>query len=193
MHATTDAIFALWVAFWTYWFVASSKTKEARASSSSGTPTGVRATRFTGVRIAAILAFLLLLRAGVFKGSAGSASGPWSQGIGLAVFLSGLALAVWARVCIGGNWGMPMSRKADPELVTTGPYRRIRHPIYTGIILATVGTAIAINLYWFIAAALLSAYFIYSSYVEESNMEKALPEQYRAYKRSTKRMIPFIY
>ena len=65
-----------------------------------------------------------------------------------ACFVLGLALAVWARVYLGRNWGMPMSRRADPELVTTGPYRRVRHPIYSGLILAMAGTAIAVSLYW---------------------------------------------
>ena len=63
---------------------------------------------------------------------------PWLLGTSRAVFVLGLALAVWARVYLGRNWGMPMSAKADPELVTTGPYRRIRHPIYTGVILGMV-------------------------------------------------------
>jgi protein-S-isoprenylcysteine O-methyltransferase Ste14 len=51
----------------------------------------------------------------------------------------------------------PMSLKVDPDLVTTGPYRTIRHPIYSGIILAMVGTAVAVSWYWLIAIALLGA------------------------------------
>ena len=66
-----------------------------------------------------------LLRVRALKGHE-AISGPWLQGISLAVFFLGLALAVWARVYLGRNWGMPMSQKADPELVTTGPYRSIR-------------------------------------------------------------------
>ncbi len=117
---------------------------------------------------------------------------PWLQGIGLAIFVLGLALAVWARMYIGRNWGMPMSEKADPELVTTGPYSTIRHPIYSGIILAMVGTAVAVSLYWLIAVALLGAYFLYSAVMEERYMADVFPDAYPRYKQSTKMLIPFI-
>ena len=117
---------------------------------------------------------------------------PWLQGIGLAVFLLGLALAVWARVYLGRNWGMPMSQKDDPELITTGPYHLIRHPIYSGIILAMIGTAIAVSLYWLVAVAVLGAYFLYSAVMEERFMTGLFPESYPAYKRSTRMLIPFI-
>lgn len=88
---------------------------------------------------------------------------------------------------------MPMSEKADPELVTTGPYRSVRHPIYSGIILAMIGTAIAVSLYWLIAVALIGAYFIYSAVMEERHMASVFPDAYPKYKRSTKMMIPFTF
>src|SRR5262249_50967074 len=114
------------------------------------------------------------------------------QGIGLAVVLMGLALAIWARIYIGRNWGMPMSEKLDPELVTTGPYSRGRHPIYSGIILATIGTAIAVSVYWLIAVALLGVYLGYSAVMEERYMTERFPDAYPAYKRSTKMIVPFL-
>jgi protein-S-isoprenylcysteine O-methyltransferase Ste14 len=95
-------------------------------------------------------------------------------------------------VFLGRNWGLPMTQKADPELVTSGPYRTIRHPIYTGMLLALVGTAVAVSLYWLIAVALLGAYLVYSSLMEERYMAKRFPDSYPDYKRSTKMLIPFI-
>ena len=86
------------------------------------------------------------------------------------------------RVYLGRNWGMPMTRKADPELVTSGPYHKIRHPIYTGIILAMVGTTIAVSLYWLVAVFVIGAYFIYSAVVEERSMTQLFPDTYPAYK-----------
>ena len=139
-----------------------------------------------------ILVILLLVRAGVLKGQE-AISDPWLQGIGLAVFLLGLALAIWARVYLGRNWGMPMSQKADPELVTTGPYGSNRHPIYSGIILAMIGTTIAVSLYWLVAVVLLGAYFVYSAIAEERFMASRFPDSYPEYKRSTKMLIPFIF
>jgi protein-S-isoprenylcysteine O-methyltransferase Ste14 len=181
MHVVDLVIFAVWVAFWIYWLASSVGVKAGHTQWN----------RFAGIRVGLILVILLLARVRVFKGHA-AISNPWLQGIGLALFLLGLALAVWARVYLGRNWGMPMSQKDDPELVTTGPYRSIRHPIYSGIILAMIGTTIAASLYWLIAVVLLGAYFIYSAIVEERFMARRFPDSYPEYKRSTKMLIPFI-
>ena len=148
-------------------------------------------TRFAGVRVAVIVLVFLLVRARAFKGTAATHD-PWLLGVGLALFLLGLGLAVWARVYLGRNWGMPMSQKDDPELVTSGPYSRVRHPIYTGVILAMLGTAIAVSLYWLVAVIVLGAYFMYSAVVEERSMERQFPGSYPDYKRSTKMLVPFL-
>jgi protein-S-isoprenylcysteine O-methyltransferase Ste14 len=86
-----------------------------------------------------------------------------------------------------------MSEKVDPELVTTGPYSRVRHPIYSGIILAMIGTAIAVSWYWLLAVVLLGAYFVYSAVMEERYMAGLFPDTYSAYKRSTKMLVPFVF
>jgi protein-S-isoprenylcysteine O-methyltransferase Ste14 len=182
MHVIDIVIFAGWVAFWIYWLVASIGVKVGQT----------RWTRFAGIRVGVILVVLLLLRVRAVKGHE-TANDPWLQGIGLAFFVLGLALAIWARVYLGRNWGMPMSQKADPELVTTGPYSSIRHPIYSGIILAMIGTTIAVSLYWLVAVVLLGAYFVYSAFMEERFMADRFPDSYPEYKRSTKMLIPFIF
>jgi protein-S-isoprenylcysteine O-methyltransferase Ste14 len=182
MRAIDIVIGAGWVVFWIYWLAASAGVKAGRT----------RWTRFAGFRVAIILIVLLLLRLGVFKAQAVTRD-PWLQVIGLVIFLLGLALAVWARVYIGRNWGMPMSEKADPELVTTGPYSTVRHPIYSGIILAMIGTTVAVSLYWLVAVVLLGAYFIYSAVMEERYMAGRFPDTYPKYKQSTKMLIPFIF
>jgi protein-S-isoprenylcysteine O-methyltransferase Ste14 len=127
----------------------------------------------------------------VLKGRAATGN-PWLLAIGLAIFVLGLALAVWARVYLGRNCGMPMSQRADHELVTTGPYGRIRHPIYSGIILGMVGTAIAVSPYWLNAVAILGAYFLFSAAIEERIMARLFPVAYPPYKRATKMLIPYI-
>ena len=86
-----------------------------------------------------------------------------------------------------------MSRKTDPELVTTGPYRSVRHPIYSGIILALLGTALAINLHWLILVAVVGAYFAYCAVMEERYLTERFPDAYPDYQRSTKMLIPFIF
>ncbi len=175
-------ILAGWVGFWLYWLIAAANVKPGRT----------RWARFAGVRVVLVVLVVLLLRLHVLKGHAGFTHSPWLQGAGLAVFVAGLALAVWARLYIGQNWGMPMSEKTDPQLVTTGPYRLIRHPIYSGIILAMIGTALAGSVFWLVAVGVIGGYFIYSAVMEERYMNSLFPDTYPAYRRSTKMLIPFL-
>ena len=182
MRAIDVIIGVGWTVFWAYWFVMAFAAKAEQS----------RWARFAGVRVGIILVILLLVRLRVFKSHGAAAGDPWLVGAGLAIFVLGLALAVWARVYLGRNWGMPMSRRADPELVTTGPYQRIRHPIYSGVILGMIGTAMAVSPYWLYAVAILGAYFLVSAVVEERTMGKLFPAAYPPYKRATKMFIPCI-
>ena len=94
---------------------------------------------------------------------------------GRVLFVAGLALAIWASVLLGRNWGMPMTLKDEPELVTSGPYRIIRHPIYTGILLAVLGTAIATYVFVFVIFAVMAVYFSFSARVEDRLMATVVP------------------
>ena len=181
MEVVAFIILAAWIAFWIYWLAASAGVKTGRT----------RWGRLAGLRVVVLLVILLLARLRVFKAHS-ITTNPWLEGVGLAIFILGLALAVWARRYLGQNWGMPMTEKDDPELVTSGPYRRVRHPIYSGIILAMLGTAIAVSWYWLVAVVLVGAYFIYSATREENYMTGAFPDAYPAYKHSSKMLIPFV-
>jgi protein-S-isoprenylcysteine O-methyltransferase Ste14 len=183
MHAIGYVIYGLWVVFWLAWLAAASTAKRASRS---------RVRQFLGLRVALLVVLVVLSRSGVFKGHRAVVSNPILQGVGMGLFLIGLGLAVWARVYLGRNWGTPMSEKVDAELVTTGPYRFIRNPIYSGLILAAVGTAVAVSWYWLVAVVFMGGYFIYSATVEARTMERLFPNDYPAYKRSTKVLVPFI-
>jgi protein-S-isoprenylcysteine O-methyltransferase Ste14 len=182
MHVVATIIAVVWAVFWIGWIAAGLSAKPGRANMGP----------FVGFRIGVVLIVILLLRLRPFK-TQSVTDNPWLQGIGLALFVCGLALAIWARVYLGRNWGMPMSQKVDGELVTSGPYKRVRHPIYSGIILAMAGTAIAVAWYWLIIAVLLGAYFVYSAFKEERYMASVFPDTYPEYKRSTKMLIPFVF
>jgi protein-S-isoprenylcysteine O-methyltransferase Ste14 len=182
MQVIDIVIGVAWVVFWVYWLAASVGTKSGRT----------RWGQFAGFRVALLLIVLLLLRLRLLRGQHSVNHDLLLGGIGLALFAAGLALAVWARVYIGSNWGMPMTQKDDPELVTTGPYHLIRHPIYSGILLAMIGTAVAVSVYWVIAVAVLGVYFIYSATQEERYMSERFPDAYPTYRRSTKMLVPFL-
>jgi protein-S-isoprenylcysteine O-methyltransferase Ste14 len=112
--------------------------------------------------------------------------------IGTALCVGGTSYAVWARIVIGRNWGMPMTLKAGHELVTTGPYARIRHPIYAGILLAMLGSALVLSPWWLIILVLNAAQFFYAARKEENLMLRTFPEEYATYMRRTWMLIPFL-
>jgi protein-S-isoprenylcysteine O-methyltransferase Ste14 len=112
--------------------------------------------------------------------------------LGATVCAVGVAFAVWARLHMGSNWGMPMTKHAHSDLVTSGPYSVIRHPIYSGIVLATVGSALAGHQSWLVSLVILGSYFVFSAGIEEKQMLKKFPGQYPAYKKKTKKFIPYL-
>ncbi|MBV8159595.1 MAG: isoprenylcysteine carboxylmethyltransferase family protein [Acidimicrobiia bacterium] len=181
MHVVATIILIGWGVFWISWLAAAVGVKRGR----------IRWGRQAGIRVVLVLVVLVLVRAKPFKGQT-ITTDPWLESIGLTVFVSGLAVAVWARLSLGRNWGSPMSEKVDAELVTTGPYRSVRHPIYSGIILALVGTAVAVSWYWLTAVALAGTYFVFSAVMEERYLAARFPETYPAYKRTTRMLIPFL-
>ncbi|MDX6579058.1 MAG: hypothetical protein QOJ47_607 [Gaiellales bacterium] len=182
MMRAVELVFALgWAAFWLYWLVAAFSVKRGRVPWSRELP----------IRAVIAVVVILLIRLGAFRGHGVSAD-PWRAGIGLVLFALGLGFAIWARMHIGRNWGSPMMQKDEPELVTSGPYNLVRHPIYSGILVAGVGTAVALSWVWLTAVGLAGVYFLYSAMVEERYMTAQFPDGYPAYKRSTKMLVPFI-
>jgi protein-S-isoprenylcysteine O-methyltransferase Ste14 len=178
-----ELVFAVgWAVFWLYWLAAAFSVKRGRVAWS----------RHLRIRVVIAVAAIVLIRSGAFRGH-GVHTDPWRAGLGLVLFASGLAFAVWARVHIGRNWGMPMTQKDEPELVTSGPYHLVRHPIYSGILIAGVGTAVALNWLWLIVVALAGVYFVYSAAMEERYLTEQFPGTYPAYARSTKMLVPFIF
>ena len=177
-----ELVFAVgWAGFWLYWLAAAFSTKRGRVPWS----------RELRIRAVIVIVVILLVRLGAFRGH-GTSADPWRSGIGLVLFALGLAFAVWARIHIGRNWGTPMTEKDDPELVTSGPYHLVRHPIYSGILLAGIGTAVALSWLWLTAVFLAGVYFLYSATVEERYMAEKFPDTYPVYKRSTKMLVPFL-
>jgi protein-S-isoprenylcysteine O-methyltransferase Ste14 len=143
------------------------------------------------IRVVIVALAILLVRVGAFRGHRVNTN-PWLAGIGLVLFAGGLGLAVWARMHLGRNWGTPMTQKVEPELVTSGPYRLVRHPIYSGILVAGIGTVVALSWLWVTVVALAGVYFLYSARVEERYLTDQFPDDYPLYRRSTKMLVPFL-
>lgn len=115
------------------------------------------------------------------------------QWVGVGLCVLGFGLTFWARGYIGRNWGMPMSLREGHELVTSGPYAYIRHPIYSGLMLAMIGSALVEGLLWMILFAFYFAYFLVSARTEEKMMIAQFPDAYPAYRRRTRMLIPYVF
>ena len=178
----------LWAAFWTYWLAAAFTAK-----SSVAIPRSPQALLFRVAVIGGVLVVARVPRLRTWLGGVTLGSGQALDVIGIALLVAGLAVAVWARVNLGRNWGTPMSEKADAELITTGPYRWVRHPIYTGIIAALVGSALALGPVLLLPVAVMAGYFVWSATVEERTMARLFPERYPAYRQGTRMLVPFVF
>ena len=177
-----EVVFAVgWAAFLLYWLVAALTMKRGR----------IQWSRHLRIRAVIVVIVILLLRVGAFRNH-GFNTDSFRAGFGLVLFALGLGFAVWARRHLGRNWGAPMTQKDEPELVTGGPYHLVRHPIYSGILVAGTGTAVALSWTWLIAVGLAAVFFVYSATVEERYLTEQFPDAYPAYVRSTKMLLPGI-
>ena len=112
---------------------------------------------------------------------------------GSILVLAGLSFAIWARVHLGSNWSGRVTLKQNHELIRTGPYHWVRHPIYTGLLLAIFGTALVVG-EWrgLVATALMVVSFWRKLRLEEALMCETFGEEYRRYREHTAALIPFV-
>ena len=114
--------------------------------------------------------------------------------IGVALTAMGIAFAVWARAYVGRNWSSAVTIKVGHRLVRTGPYAWVRHPIYTGILLGMLGTALVRRQpRGFIAFLLLWLAFLVKSRMEERFMRQAFGSEYEDYSHTTGALVPRIH
>jgi protein-S-isoprenylcysteine O-methyltransferase Ste14 len=113
---------------------------------------------------------------------------------GLVMVSAGVAFSIWARFTLGTSWSAQPSIRQDHELILRGPYRLVRHPIYTGILTAMLGSAIQLgllrSLLGFIACA---AGLLIKLAVEEQLMVQQFGNRYLEYRTHVRRLVPFLY
>jgi protein-S-isoprenylcysteine O-methyltransferase Ste14 len=112
---------------------------------------------------------------------------------GAVLCIAGLLFCVWARFTLGRNWSGLVTFKGGHELITSGPYAFVRHPIYTGLLAMVVATVIVLG---HIAGIIAMPFVIVSLWVklrsEEKLMLQKFPNEYAAYSHRVKRLIPFL-
>lgn len=186
--STYGAIVAgCWVFFWFFWLISAFFAKRSVRRAPWWKGAGLRLL----ILIAAIAVFHDSKTRLAFWRALYSVT-PRAEPLGAAMCVCGILFAVWARVNIGRNWGQPMSLKEQPELVATGPYAYVRHPIYSGILLALLGTALVGSGVCFLLFIFFFIYLIYSAKTEERLLLQQFPDSYPEYMKRTKMLIPFV-
>ncbi len=114
--------------------------------------------------------------------------------VGAAFLLIGLGFAVWARVHLGQFWSASVAVKEDHQLIRSGPYALVRHPIYTGILTGVLGTAIAVGQTGgLVALAVLGCGFLWKSRREERLMIQTFGDRYVRYIQEVPALVPFLH
>jgi len=176
----------LWITFCVIWLILALKTKPTQQRES----------------ISSRLSYTVFVFAAYYLVFGKELTPPWllihlfrpstiSAALGVALTAAGIGFAVWARLYLGGNWSGAVTVKVGHELVRTGPYRFVRHPIYTGLILALLGTALQrAQVRGLIAIVLLYVGFKMKSKIEERAMISTFGPAYDEYSRRTGAIIP---
>jgi protein-S-isoprenylcysteine O-methyltransferase Ste14 len=183
--------FALWLTLVAYWALAARAVKRSN---------GARWIwwREIAVRLSLFALVVLALQLAVI-GHALPNAPPYALNtnmstgrLGFLLAVLGIGLAILGRDYLGRTRAVATSNEEIPDLVTTGPYAFVRHPIYGGLLLAMLGSAIGQSALWLLPLIVYAPYFIRSARHEEARLMERFPERYRAYMKRTKMLLPFV-
>ncbi|SEC73752.1 Protein-S-isoprenylcysteine O-methyltransferase Ste14 [Rhizobiales bacterium GAS188] len=176
-------IYALWIILIAYLVVSAKGAKQ---------DTEGHLLQSFGLLFAIIAAFLLPYLP-IFSFVNFAPVNPVVSSIGVIVYIVGMVFFVSARQHLGRNWSQTVSAKKGHELVTSGPYQYVRHPMYTGGVIACIGSAIVGGGAWIFLLVILGAIFIWRVGAEDKLMEQQFPNEFPDYKKRTKALIPFVW
>jgi protein-S-isoprenylcysteine O-methyltransferase Ste14 len=186
MTATATILALCWAVFVIYWGVAAlsvKRTLERRAD---------------WLRVA--IAIVVALGVALLRSSSGRSIDPFVLPRSLPVrvvadvlAVAGVAILLWARTILGGNWSSAVTLKENHELIQRGPYAWVRHPIYSGLLLLSLATAVHYaTLGGFVLLALASTGFALKMRQEEQLMTEHFPDRYPAYRAQVKAIVPYV-
>jgi len=182
------AINALWVVFVVYWLVSASRTKPAKRTESLLSQLRHRALLGCG--------YVLVLSQTLSVGPLGLRfvpAGTILEPMGVVITAAGVGFAIWARRELGTEWSGTVTIKEGHRLVRRGPYAVVRNPIYTGIILATLGTALTGGeVRGLLGLACVLVAVLFKVRTEERFLAEEFGDEFVSYKREVKSLIPFV-
>jgi protein-S-isoprenylcysteine O-methyltransferase Ste14 len=178
----------VWAAFWVYWWVVSRRVEKTKRVQSGFARLLYLVLVYFGFALMAVPAF--------HAGLLGQRLLPATETgffAGALLLLVGLGFAVWARVHLGRYWSGTITLKEGHRLIRSGPYALVRHPIYTGILCAVLGTAIAQGeVRSALAFTGLAMLHHFKSRREERWLEEEFGEEYRQYHENVPALVPFL-
>ncbi len=191
MSLARNTVLACWIFFVLYWLISARGVKPAVETTK----------KFGGVWLMAGRLLIALL---ILEGFSGHPLFPFALSLlprgealriaGSVLTVAGLAIAFMARRTIAGNWSGNVEIKQDHELMTTGVYGLVRHPIYTGVLTMGFGTfLVAGNVAVLLFFLFLLLFFLYKVREEEELLAKHFPADYAAYSQRVKKLIPYLY
>ncbi|MGH8136778.1 MAG: methyltransferase family protein [Steroidobacteraceae bacterium] len=180
----------IWICWVAYWWIASQRTKTTERAESLAS----RLSHVVPLMIGAILIGTQNAASWTWLSIRILPRGPAEYWIGVALLLLGLSLTVWARRHLATNWSAAVTLKQEHELVTSGPYRWVRHPIYTGLLVALLGCAIARGeMRALLALAFVVGAFVRKLRLEERWMREMFKDEYARYSAEVPALIPLLY
>ena len=179
---------ALWLAWGVYWLIAAADVKStARSESAASRAAHLVPLAIAGVLLGASRLPIPFLYAHVFQPSAATFF------LGVGIVAGGLAFAVWARAILGRNWSGTVTLKQGHELIRNGPYRWVRHPIYTGLLLGFLGTAIVLAQWRGVLALLIVLVALWRKLRHEERwLGEIFSADYAKYRDEVAALIPFV-
>jgi len=184
LHKTISALWLLWLV---YWIVSARRTKtdERRESVPSQW-------LHSGLMIAGAIVMTFPQNLPPEFNKRLIAEREWVYWLSAAIVAAGLAFACWARAILGANWSAVVVLKHGHELIRSGPYRYVRHPIYTGLLVALFGTALETGAWrGIIGFALIAIAVAYKYRAEEAFMMQKFGEDYVRYRAEVPALFPF--
>jgi protein-S-isoprenylcysteine O-methyltransferase Ste14 len=175
-----------WIVFIVYWIAGALKTRATREKESF-------TSRFVVLAIE-VIGYLLIFGAWTGIGFLGTRVLPRSlvgPVVGVVLTWSGIALAIWARYHLAEYWSARVTIKEDHQLIRTGPYTHLRHPIYSGLILATLGSALVIDRWrCVLGLCLVLAGYCFKAKKEEAMLTQQFGDAFREHEKHTGFLIP---
>ncbi len=182
-------IFVMWAAYLVYWWANSTTVKETERKESMPS----RLIRFVTILTAVVLLGSRSIPLGILD-ERFLPTGATRFWIGCGLTLAGLLFSVWARIHLGSNWSQVVAIKEGHQLITSGPYAFVRHPIYTGLLLAFIGSAVALG-QWrgLLAVVLVFGVLWYKLRLEETWLRLQFGDSYDSYCRRVRALVPYIF